>query len=260
MFKEIRQDPSKINKLPIGRVGPITGEDDRYSPADIAAPPYSSICHLRVIPGGETQREFFGTGFLVHPNLILTSAYHVHSIDRTKNALGDAKEVQVFIGLSHKKREGGAGQFTDRIMVSDPANYRVPQQWKDGDRRFNFAGILLKRNTKSSVADAIALTKCEVPLEKSQEAFITSYPRDAKTFPEIWESRGDVFLLKNGRLHYEIDTGDASSGSPIWYWGKNKSPTAIGIHLSFGTVRGIPFDDENLEIINKWIEEAERLY
>jgi len=228
---------------------------------EISRSPYPAICHIRVIPGGKVSREFFATGFLVHPNLVLTTGYHVHSIYKTRDAVGPAKEVQVFINLSKGQHDGGASKFLERVVVKDSGRLRVPDEWKiDEDKEFNIGGILIDRSDPTK-GEVIQLQQWDASNPSDQVCTITSYPRDVPDFPELWESKGRVVPAgKNGdRLLYSIDTGDASSGAPIWFQDAEAGPVAVGIHVSSGTVRGIPFNDKNWPIIEKWLAEAEEL-
>lgn len=246
--------------LPTGSFGPVTGEDDRYLIKEIDAQPYASICHIRVIPGRDNpnrnRREFFGTGFLVHPNLVLTSGYHVYSHDKSKDAFGYAEQIEIFIGYSKSQYQGGRGQFRERILVSNRDHFRVPQEWIKGDMSYNLGAIIIHPEQTESRRFLPIQTLHDAEL--SSGVFrISSYPRD-REFPEIWESTGRLTLVRKERLLYSIDTGDASSGAPIWLRG-SEGPAAIGIHIASGEVRGIRFTEQNRALIDQWIKDASSL-
>ncbi|GAA5507975.1 hypothetical protein [Novipirellula caenicola] len=253
----------------------VTGSDERQLIATVKDAPYPALCHLRVTASQrdkdgepEREREFFGTGFLVHPNLVLTSAYQVHSIYKDREYDGFAKKVEVFIGISKGQYRGRQGKYIDRVIVTNDEQFLIPPEWKRGDgnsKNFNFGAILVDRNESNIATDkrsdvVFALGQLNQADLKRVYFRISAYPRDPPqnaAFPEIWEDSGLIQSVDEHRLNYSIDTGDASSGAPIWRTIDGTGPMAIGVHTSSGIGRGIRFDEGKVKTINNWIKIAE---
>lgn len=193
-----------LGRLPIGlerRMGP-TLDWTPYAPSDGARVAGRPVARVVALHGPGTQPEGYATSFLVSPRLLLTN----HHVFPTK---GDAWGVgaNFLYERTDKGLENGvifeidADAFYLSDQTLDLALVGIKQRALDGTNITGFGFVpLVEATPKILIGHGVN---------------IIQYPEGGEKRYAITENRL-VDLLDSGFLHYETDTLEGSSGSPVY--------------------------------------------
>jgi glutamyl endopeptidase len=240
----------------------VIGVDSRVLVADTSPTPWRCICHL------EVEYEYgpvgYGTGFLIGPNWVMTAAHVL--VNPSKNEptkRRKARQVRVIPG-----RNGTLAPYG--YFVSQFSDCMVPEQWlSDGEDQpgvWDFAMISIPKSTKNTTeglptAERLGYfgLKCfpddEVP--KMQMLFVNNagYPYEAdKAYGTLWYNAGRVHKVDETQIEYMVDTEGGQSGSPVYYFDKEKNQRyVIAIHTTGDFInRGLRITEKVFTMIKKW--------
>lgn len=221
----------------------VLGFDDRVQVVPTLDYPWRCICMLRVTAADGTQ--WFGTGWLAGPRLVVTAGHVVHIAERG----GWVREIEVIPASDGGSRPFGstvsrrfrsvAGWVRDQEPGLDYGAILLPDDAAYGDR-LGFFGI-------ASVEDA-ALAGSTVQL--------SGYPADKPTGTQ-WHHAREILRLEPTLLYYDIDTAGGQSGAPVWAE-FNGRRYVVGIHRG-GHVTGnsaVRLTDAVYDNIIAWNAEA----
>jgi V8-like Glu-specific endopeptidase len=229
----------------------VFGPDDRQWVPNKSYP-YNTICSLLVNHNG---KESIGSGWLVHPRVILTCAH----VLRNKLTRQLPNHVDIWAGRFHNSRlNASAGDLFN--FVIHPA-----YSGKDVDE-FDVGAILLSEPILAPNQIILLRSKSEAQL-KSATLEIAGYPKfvreDQFDGEELFWAEGPASEVFPGRFEYTIDTSPGQSGSPVLYYEAVAGGTkcfAVGIHsdgpenAANSAVRIRP---DVINEVNRWIARVE---
>jgi V8-like Glu-specific endopeptidase len=174
-----------------------------------------------------------------------------------------ARQVRVIPG-----RNGTLAPYG--YFVSQFSDCMVPEQWlSDGEDQpgvWDFAMISIPKSTKNTTeglptAERLGYfgLKCfpdnEVP--KMQMLFVNNagYPYEAdKAYGTLWYNAGRVHKVDETQIEYMVDTEGGQSGSPVYYFDKEKNQRyVIAIHTTGDFInRGLRITEKVFTVIKKW--------
>lgn len=195
--------------------------------------PYSAILRIQVKFESDKESWFSGTGFLVGPRHLLTTAYNIY--DDNNDEWAEIIQVITPLGIGHVLRAYKFESCDIALLVLDDAF---------GDL-FGWLGLT-----------------CYFNMDKIEKQIVrvTGYPVDGDKVGKMYTSKGDPEICKGGVISYDISTREGQSGSPVWIKGMIET-FVVGIHTLKGDQKknvnkGFLFTQERLVTIVRWIEES----
>jgi V8-like Glu-specific endopeptidase len=229
---------------------------------DLSGLPFSAIGQILVqFPSGAA----IGTGFLVHPRLVLTAAHVLLS-----PSLGRAVRAEFTPGCRAAGLPVKPGAVKSQPV--SPDRLRVSEAWARGDTALasDYGALLLP--------DAVAFADCGVlSLAPVTEEFVhrhavrgspgfivAGFPED-KPRGTQWYGSGALLLSPPAAIKHVIDTMPGQSGAPliaivVSKAGGGRTVRAVGIHSrpaefsrNYNEARRI--DERVLQDVRRWIDE-----
>lgn len=190
--------------------------------------------------------ETHGTGFCIHPRVVLTAGHCLYSRDTGKRA----SRVRVQPGASTLYKEAALPEVTagaEALCV--PAGYTdlSLDDWEN-----DFAAILLDKPQPVECYQLRAATDQEL---LSSDVLVVGYPQDRHDGQEQFVGRGTILDAQPRRLLHNVDTEEGQSGSGIFLLKANR-PEVIGIHCapySSKTNSGLRLTPDILSQIREWV-------
>ena len=205
-------DPEDLISLPTASPNSVIGTDTRTPVNNPMNYPNSPIAELKLEFGPLTT--YYGTGFLVAPNLLLTAGHNiVHQV------FGSCTKITVMFG----GRNSNGWRFT----ITPGSNTYTPIHWnEDFNVRHDFAIIRLPNNVGNSLGTLALQTmgNSELPLLKVR---ITGFPQD-KPAGSMWYDIGTIREVEALLIHHDVATYSSNSGSPVLLASNNS--IVIGVH------------------------------
>ncbi|MEB2778098.1 hypothetical protein SYJ56_22485 [Algoriphagus sp. D3-2-R+10] len=207
--------------------------------------PNSYTCFMEMTRGVSKR---YGTGFLIHPRVILTAGHNL-----AYYPTGKVKKVKMYFGSI------------------DSLNYEIKEEvkLKRGRNKFYKSNYFIFGNIKRDFSiiilpDSSVYKKVKghfniAPLTtlSTESITITGSPGDKDLF-EIWTETTNNFFISENALKYDFYTEVRNSGSPIWYQKEANTYNIAGIHSrSYGTCSASVFiTPEVYNKIKKWCSKA----
>lgn len=216
-------------RKPNGRIVPETviGKDERIRITDANLHPWRMIASLTLYPQSGFG-SFIGTGWFIHPKVLLTAGHCVHDKDQLG---GHAKRIVVKPGL------GNATEPFGRIEAVRLAAFDRWIKHKDPD--YDIGCIFLNEpvGDKTGLFDLRAPTDADLA---NRLVNISGYPGDRDGGREQYFHANRVQATTARSIFYDVDTFGGQSGSPVFLQDEPDSrPIAIGIH-AYGAGRTAP--------------------
>lgn len=208
--------------------------------------PNAYTCYMEMTRGSTPR---YGTGFLIHPRVILTAGHNL-----AWYPTGKVNTVKVYFGSI----DSANYLASDTITLIDGVNKFFNSGYCiNGKIKNDYSIIILPDSTLYKklggcffIEPVIKSKVINTPLN------ITGSPGD-KNFYEIWTDSTENIELNNLYIRYDMFTEVRNSGSPVWI--KNgENYQAIGVHSrSFGNCNAaVLLNDEVLSQIKKWCKKA----
>ena len=197
----------KTSAFPISQFGAIVGNDDREIVNSTNKKPWNSISQIEV--KGESG-NFFGTGFLIHPRIVISANFVVE----------ESEPNDVFIHIGRNGKHFPFPPINPIKIISRP-DYKSP---------LNFAFLILPKELSLPIPSLSFKNVDDIDIMNSEIHF-AGYPGDMNN--RMTTSSGKAIKVTSDRIFHDIDTGAGSSGGPLWIT-KNQKHIVIGLHLSRG--------------------------
>ncbi|MBX9908178.1 MAG: trypsin-like serine protease [Beijerinckiaceae bacterium] len=216
-------------RKPTGRIIPesVILKDDRVRIADANLHPWRMIASLTLYPQSGLG-SFIGTGWFVHPKVLLTAGHCVHDKDQLG---GPARRVVVKPGL---------GNATEPFGRFEAVRLAALDRWiKHKDPDYDIGCIFLNEpvGDRTGVFDLRTATDADLA---SRLVNISGYPADRDGGREQYFHANRVQATTPRSIFYDVDTFGGQSGSPVFLQDEpDARPIAIGIH-AYGTGRTPP--------------------
>lgn len=201
----------------------IIGGDTRYKITDTTKAPYRSICLVETVwKDGSISH---GTGCLIGPDIVLTSAHMVYN----PSYGGNVKFVNVYPGLN-----GGNlvyGQLVAKsIYITD--EWRTSRPIKDDWALMKLQDLNGNPTTVGNVTGYLGLDYISTESLNGISVYVTGYPGDKAvgTSYTMWRAGGAITTTTSTTLYYDCDVVAGFSGAPV----TNSSHKIVGIHKGEG--------------------------
>lgn len=190
--------------------------------------PYSYLVQINM----HRIASWNGTGFLIHPRVILTAGHNFRikraaRINRVRSAdfhLGSTSSQQS-ISDFYYKIEDGNNEF---CKLDNPPVYNITE---------DYAIVILPDSAMYRQAGGcFRLRLYDAAAMKGKEIHIGSYPGD-KPYRTLWTDRTTNHFAYKNYMHYDFATEHGSSGAPVWL-DNNGTYEVFAIHTN-----GDGFDD-----------------
>jgi V8-like Glu-specific endopeptidase len=211
--------------------------------------PYSYVCFMYMQRGRKIYR---GTGFLIHPRVVLTAGHNLAT-----SVFRKVRKVDLYFG----SRDSTTYKANQSVSLKKNINKFFKNfYWINGKICRDFSIIILP---DSAVFEKVGGHFEVLPVShrsKSQRTIkLTGSPGDKDDY-EIWHQETNHYQLsaKNGgQLLYDIYTQPRNSGSPVWITAADRFQ-AIGVHSrSMDSCNaGKLLDKETYEQIAEWCRKA----
>jgi len=186
------------------RFGEFTGgeygiieADNRKQVSDTMSQPYHAVCRVSFRSGG---REFFATGFLIAPRLVLTAGFVVYS-----NRFGWTEEVSVSPGGD------------DSQMQTSKAFQVVPSAVRGDDVDLTgalYIGAIVLPNEVEGVTP-FQLSNYTTSTLKGVTIELAGFPGDKRDH-SMWKETGAIHWATDTAIGHRFDTVGGNAGSPIF--------------------------------------------
>lgn len=197
----------------------IIGNDDtRNQITDTTIPPYRSICLVEVRwADGSTSR---GTGCLIGPDVVLTSAHVVYNA-----AYGKPEFINVYPGLNGSNLVFGQ-LITKRVYVTD--QWMKTRPMSDDWALLKLQDLNGNPTTVGNVTGYLGLDCIPTGNLDDDTVFVTGYPGDKAEGLSytLWKSVGKITTTTDTMLYYNCYATEGESGAPV----TNSSNKIVGIH------------------------------
>lgn len=210
----------------------ISERDDREKVIDSKAPPWRKVCSLKIsYKLLITTQEYYGTGFFVDKNMILTAAHNVY-----RKRFGYPLEVTVIPGHDGRASISQPFKNAKSNKIKCPPEYVANQS-----RDYDYAAIIID---DGSVGDSVGFFDLEPVISDSELAgsSITSagYPASPR-FDVNYDGKQQFFQKAEvykgrtrpsdyaTRFYHNLDTNTGQSGAPVWI-NRDGKEVVIGIH------------------------------
>lgn len=218
---------SGVSKLVIG------GTDERVSVSNIEDAPWRTFCCLKITFTGDESRYGYGTGLLIRPNIILTAAHNLYSLQ----AQTFARAITVMAGV--KDGAPAAEARVKRVEVCPGYNQSLPTDLGryrrdfgiavvDSDALYRWAGEYV------DVASQPLITDGEFARSSLN---VAGYPDERPTNPKIClkSDFGPIIpgTMSATNFSYRMDTMPGQSGCPVFkYNAQQKRLIFAGVHVA----------------------------
>lgn len=214
----------------------IIDSDDRSQVSNTNVFPWNAVCFLLIEK--ETGVQYFNTGVLIGPRVVLTSAHSIFLDGRY------ARSVLVAPG-----RNGNIQPFG----VFRGATLRAADKWVNNqDQDSDYAIIVLDKKVENVPPVPIANLTDEELLRST--IALPGYPGEKSG--TLWFSAGKVTSVTTGIIQYLLDTSGGMGGAPI-YVGNGENTKVVGLHVR-STPAGkvaIRINSEVFANVNRWMDE-----
>ncbi|MGF1445958.1 MAG: trypsin-like serine protease [Pikeienuella sp.] len=225
----------------------VFGSDDRLAVGDTTAFPWAAIGRVAV---STANGMFFGTGFLIGPQHMLTAGHVVES----DLYGGDGRAQAITVAF------GQAGSLKPFAEV-EALDFRTPEGWSAGqDSAQDWALVTLDRSIGAAIG-SFDLAAPSAPV--GETVTLAGYPGDLGG-TDLYAAAGEIAAADAERLYYAgtLDTEGGMSGAPIWRsFPSSGRREAVGVHAA-GAVdpeapgaqnSGTRLTPERLTQIDEWI-------
>jgi V8-like Glu-specific endopeptidase len=215
----------------------VHGDDDRVVVDQLGLRPWRSICALRITAANGEQVD--GTGFLIGPSAVLTTAHNI--FDHARG--GQAQRIRVIPALSP-----ASAPFGDLSAVT----FRTASGWQATPAPERDYGAILLSTPVGNQAGTIRCRQLTDVALSLATLTVAGYPIDLGP-DRMVRASGQAAQVTPGLLVYDIDTNEGQSGSPILV-----SPggvwSAVGIHISgdFALNQGVRVNATVFAEIETW--------
>ncbi|HEV7372563.1 trypsin-like serine peptidase [Arenibaculum sp.] len=221
----------------------VLGFDDRVRVTPTLDYPWRCICMLRVIAADGTQ--WFGTGWLAGPRLVVTAGHVVHIAERG----GWVREIEVI-----PAGDGGERPYGSTVS----RRFRSVGGWvRDQTPGLDYGAILLPADAAyGGSLGYFGIASVDDQALAGSTVQLSGYPADKPTGTQ-WHHAREILRLEPQILHYDIDTAGGQSGAPVWAE-FNAKRYVVGIHRG-GHVTGnsaVRLTDAVYDNIIAWNGEA----
>ena len=205
------------NQLEIG-ISPysIIGQDNRVRVTKYTSAPYRYIGMIQYGPEDGAGNK--GTGFLVGPSLVLTSARYVYD-----KHIGIYEE-DIYFAPGSSASSDTYGRYKAKA-IHVPSAYITSKKGDENYRKYDYALVELEFPVGNQTGYfGYRINAVEYPY--SVNVNITGYGSDG----DMYKDTGKATMQTNNYLmNYTIDTVDKTAGAPI-YKSENGQFYAIGLH------------------------------
>ncbi len=216
--------------------------------------PYNNICYLNIYRDRAWPKKDgpnASTGFFIAPNIILTAAHNIHSVNGSK-----VTSIEIIPGKNYKEfpyrsLEIKGERECDASIKTHP-KYSFFEL--SGNRIKHDLGIIILpgANFKDLKKTSFILNE-NYSLKEGDTLNVAGYPAD----PEYGYDGDFITFQKdicryvgNKVFNHNLETYRGNSGSPIWVNNGDKR-ILVGIH-TFGNA-GTLLDKENIALIRDWL-------
>lgn len=201
-------------------------------------------------PSTKSDTYQWGSGTLIASNLVLTAAHNLYNHEKRE----EIREVRFCPAVN-----GKALPFDEPKVIK----YYFPKDYKDKDDFSLDYGILVLDHPIGNKTGYFGLGVISEPYLKTKTINITGYPEDKvqnkDRHYEMWTMAGPVKEVKNGMIHYEIDTYDGQSGGGVWYQ-EGENCFVCGVHVAGDKQLGINYavllTQGRYDQIKEWIKDS----
>ena len=208
----------------------IGGTDERQLVTDTTVHPYKSI-GLLFVENEDTGNTYGGTCFAFAKNAFLTSA---HCFYHNSKELTFVK-IELGVNADMKKSE--------RVIIDEtPAEIIICEDFKTSpSASTDWAIILFDSNVASSYFGFSDNASTD------ETVSVTGYPgagtveadgSSGGVLRQMWTASGNLTLVKDKYIRYEMDTTSGQSGSPVYAYRSGQGYKVVGIHRGGSSANG----------------------
>lgn len=186
-------------------------------------------------------KHYNGTGFLIHPRVILTAG---HNVRKNSFFWPNVKDI---------KMKFGATNISNSILDTTIKTEQGKNIISGNDGRFHYYstkdwGIIILDDDKvyQKLGGCFSVEIADEKKLQGKEIYLSGYPgsvrinqdcKDDDSYKpktaELYEDRTTSFYFHDNGLSYDFETEHGDSGAPVWYISNGK-PIVFAIH-TFGT-------------------------
>lgn len=203
----------------------IIGSDNRYEVKNTDQVPYRFICYT--VTNFSDGYKRYGTGFMIGPNKMATSAYNLYDPSHG----GKASNIAVAPARNGSSSPYG---YVHSTSFEYPTNYatQINSGNSDGAQLYDIACVTLSSNLGSQCGyfNIRSIERSDTYVGKS--ITVAGYPANASNNTPLYKlnkSAGTVTNGNNANIFYTIDTSYGQSGGPV-YIEENGNYFVVGVH------------------------------
>lgn len=216
--------------------------------------PYNLICAQEIyrsrILGG---RNFYSTGFLIAPNVILTAAHNIYSTSLTK-----VTNITVYLGKHKDSSAYDPITIPGKDLCQRAIKVNPKFSWNKGEYDFGIIVIpnsILQQGVNWPKEKFFQLDKKFI-LKKGDTLHVAGYPANNGYDGSVLTTQFELCdKIYKDTFSHTLDTETGNSGSPIWVESEGQYKVA-GVHTyaELGTL----ISNLDIEMIENWIKEYEK--
>ncbi|MBL9029257.1 MAG: trypsin-like peptidase domain-containing protein [Caedimonas sp.] len=229
----------------------IPGIDGRIQIAQTDQWPHSVHGVVAIhFPKMGIDKNAWGTGTLIGPNLVLTAAHNLYSHEYKE----EVDSVRFLPAINGKL-----------LPFSEPKVIRFyfPKKYKI-DNQEDY-GLLVLDQPIAEITGHFGINILSKDQLNGKTINVTGYPGDKvkdKNYEyEMWGMEGKPVNIDNDHIGYEIDTFGGQSGSAVWYQ-EGESYYVVGVHITgtkditLGLNKATLLNRARYDQIRTWIESS----
>lgn len=223
----------------------IIGKDDRVKITSTTSAPYRFIGAIEAFTNDKILGA--GTGFLVSPKLVLTSARYVYDV--TKDEYATAASFAPGLTSTANGNVVYPYGYANVKAIHIPTPYKESTKGDANYRKYDYALIELDRSIGNTTG-YFGYRVNAVTYPNSVSVNVTGYDTDNY----LHKGNGTGTMQSNNYLmNYTLDTSARTAGAPV-YKSENGQYYAIGLHIGAGNGYnfGRLITDRILNAINKY--------